>query len=127
MSTITISRVLLTGGPGFFSRLANVRLLAATRELRGMEDTLESSQEQRRKIEAEIASIRADRAKLTAALLEATQNTNAAERKIRSDKSRCNSWKGSCKSFSRRRKPSLISSARCASVWDTSWTPWRPR
>ena len=39
MSTITISRVLLTGGPGFFSRLANVRLLAATRELRGMEES----------------------------------------------------------------------------------------
>ena len=39
MSTITISRVLLTGGPGFFSRLANVRLLAATRELRGMEQS----------------------------------------------------------------------------------------
>lgn len=41
-------------------------------ELRGMEDTLEASQEQRRQIEAEIASIRADRAKLTAALLDAT-------------------------------------------------------
>ena len=39
MSTITISRVLLTGRPGFFSRLANVRLLAATRELRGMEES----------------------------------------------------------------------------------------
>jgi len=51
-------------------------------ELRGMEDTLEASQEQRRQIEAEIASIRADRAKLTAALLDATQNVNASERKI---------------------------------------------
>jgi hypothetical protein len=39
MSTVTISRVLLTGGPGFFSRLTNVRLLAATRELRGMEES----------------------------------------------------------------------------------------
>jgi hypothetical protein len=39
MSTITISRVLLTGGSGFFSRLANVRLLAATRELRGIEES----------------------------------------------------------------------------------------
>jgi hypothetical protein len=34
MSTVTISRVLLTGGPGFFSRLTNVRLLAATRDAR---------------------------------------------------------------------------------------------
>jgi hypothetical protein len=34
-----MSRVLLTGGPGLFSRLANVRLLAATREVRGMEES----------------------------------------------------------------------------------------
>jgi len=34
-----MSRVLLTGRPGFFSRLANVRLLAATREVRGMEES----------------------------------------------------------------------------------------
>jgi septal ring factor EnvC (AmiA/AmiB activator) len=47
-----------------------------------MEDTLEASQEQRRRIEAEITSIRADRAKLTAALLDATQIVNASERKI---------------------------------------------
>jgi hypothetical protein len=39
MSRITINRVLLTGGPGFFSRLANVQLLAATRKLRGMEES----------------------------------------------------------------------------------------
>jgi septal ring factor EnvC (AmiA/AmiB activator) len=51
-------------------------------DLRGMEDTLEASQEQRRRIEAEITSIRADRAKLTAALLDATQIVNASERKI---------------------------------------------
>lgn len=50
-------------------------------ELHGMEDTLEASQEQRRQIEAEIASISADRAKLAAALLEATRNVNASERK----------------------------------------------
>ena len=34
-----MSRVLLTGGPGFFSCLANVRLLAASREVRGMEES----------------------------------------------------------------------------------------
>jgi len=39
MSTITISSVILTGGAGFLSRLANVRLPAATREPRGMEET----------------------------------------------------------------------------------------
>ena len=39
MSTIAISRVLLTGGPGFFSCLASVRLLAGIRDLRGMEES----------------------------------------------------------------------------------------
>jgi hypothetical protein len=39
MSTITIGRVLLTGAPGFFSRVANVRLLAATRELRNIKES----------------------------------------------------------------------------------------
>jgi len=51
-------------------------------ELRGKEDTLETSQEQRRRMEAEITSIRADRAKLAAALIEATQNVNASERRV---------------------------------------------
>ena len=51
-------------------------------ELRGMEDTLDASQEQRRRIEAEIATIRADRAKLTEKLLDATRIVNASERKI---------------------------------------------
>ena len=35
-----MSRVLLTGGPGFLSRLANVRLLAAAREVQSPEDGL---------------------------------------------------------------------------------------
>jgi uncharacterized protein YbjT (DUF2867 family) len=34
-----MSRVLLTGASGLVSRLANVRLLAATREVRGMEES----------------------------------------------------------------------------------------
>ncbi len=63
-------------------------------ELRGMEDTLEASQEQRRQIEAEIASIRADRAKLTAALLDATQNVNASERKIGETEARLDTLTG---------------------------------
>ncbi|MGH6829810.1 MAG: murein hydrolase activator EnvC family protein, partial [Methylocella sp.] len=63
-------------------------------ELRGMENTLEASQEQRRRIEAEIASIRADRAKLTAALLDATQNVNASERKIGATEARLDTLTG---------------------------------
>jgi hypothetical protein len=34
-----MSSVLWTGGPGFFSRLANARLLPATREMRGMKES----------------------------------------------------------------------------------------
>ena len=41
-------------------------------ELRGVEDTLRASEEQRRQIEAEIEAIRADRARLNAALIETT-------------------------------------------------------
>ncbi len=63
-------------------------------ELRGMEDTIEASQEQRRQIEAEIASIRADRAKLTAALLDATQNVNASEQKIGETEARLDTMTG---------------------------------
>jgi murein hydrolase activator len=63
-------------------------------ELRGMEDTLEASQEQRKQIEAEITSIRADRVKLTAALLEATQNVNTSERKIGETESRLDALTG---------------------------------
>ncbi|HUZ91911.1 MAG TPA: peptidoglycan DD-metalloendopeptidase family protein, partial [Methylocella sp.] len=63
-------------------------------ELRGMEDTIEASQEQRRQIEAEIASIRADRAKLTAALLDATQKVNESERKIGETEARLDTLTG---------------------------------
>jgi hypothetical protein len=37
----TISRVPLTGGLGFFSRFADVRVVADTREVRGMEETID--------------------------------------------------------------------------------------
>ncbi|HUI22412.1 MAG TPA: peptidoglycan DD-metalloendopeptidase family protein [Methylocella sp.] len=63
-------------------------------ELRGMEDTLAASQEQRRQIEAEIASIRADRTKLTAALLDATQNVSESERKIGETEARLDTLTG---------------------------------
>ncbi|MGH6810982.1 MAG: murein hydrolase activator EnvC family protein [Methylocella sp.] len=63
-------------------------------ELHGMEDTLEASQEQRRRFEAEIASIRADRAKLIAALLDASQNVNASERKIGETEARLDTLTG---------------------------------
>jgi septal ring factor EnvC (AmiA/AmiB activator) len=49
-------------------------------ELRGVEDTLRQSEEQRRAIEAEIDSVRADRARLSAALIETTAKVQDAER-----------------------------------------------
>jgi septal ring factor EnvC (AmiA/AmiB activator) len=51
-------------------------------QLRGIEDTIEASQEQRRKLEAEVETIRADRARLNAALIDTTANTQATETKI---------------------------------------------
>ena len=49
-------------------------------ELRGVEDTLRASEEQRRAIEVEIESVRADRARLSAALIETTAKVQDAER-----------------------------------------------
>jgi murein hydrolase activator len=49
-------------------------------ELRGVEDTLRQSEEQRRAIETEIDSVRADRARLSAALIETTAKVQDAER-----------------------------------------------
>ena len=49
-------------------------------ELRGVEDTLRQSDDQRRAIETEIDSVRADRARLSAALIETTAKVQDAER-----------------------------------------------
>ena len=51
-------------------------------ELHGVEDTIRASDEQRRSIESEIESIRADRARLAAALIETTANVQNAERGV---------------------------------------------
>jgi len=48
-------------------------------ELRGVEDTLRQSEDQRRAIEAEIDSVRADRARLSAALIDTTAKVQDAE------------------------------------------------
>lgn len=60
-----------------------------------MQDSLEASEAQRRQIEAEIASIRTDRGKLEAALLEMTQNVGATEAKIGEAEARLDSLMGS--------------------------------
>ena len=70
-------------------------LITRRLELRGMERSLETSQGQRQRIEAEIESIRADRAKLTSALLNATKDVNATERKIGETEARLDTLTGS--------------------------------
>jgi murein hydrolase activator len=50
--------------------------------LRGLEDTMRASDEQRRLIEADIETFRADRARLSAALIDTTAKVQDAERQI---------------------------------------------
>ncbi len=64
-------------------------------ELRGMQDTLEASQEQRAKIEADVASIRTDRAKLAAALVDLVQAIDDRERRIGEAEARLDTLTGS--------------------------------
>jgi murein hydrolase activator len=49
-------------------------------ELHGVEDTIRASEEQRRKIEADVEALKADRARLTAALIETTAKVQDNER-----------------------------------------------
>src|SRR5271169_276098 len=48
-------------------------------QLRGVEDTLKASEEQRRQIEADVEAIRLDRARLNAALIETTAKVQDIE------------------------------------------------
>ncbi|MBI1868229.1 MAG: peptidoglycan DD-metalloendopeptidase family protein [Methylocystis sp.] len=64
-------------------------------ELRGLEDTMSASLEQRRKIEAEIATIRADRARLSQTLIEAAQRVASIEAKAAEAETRLDAMTGS--------------------------------
>jgi septal ring factor EnvC (AmiA/AmiB activator) len=64
-------------------------------ELRGMQDTLDASEAQRRKIGAEIEILRGDRARFMAALLSTTERVSAAERKISEAEARLDTLSGS--------------------------------
>ncbi len=64
-------------------------------ELRGMEDTLQTSQAQRAKIEAEVAAIRTDRAKLEAALVDLAKTIDDREGKIAAAEARLDELTGS--------------------------------
>jgi len=64
-------------------------------ELQGIQDTLKASEEQRRKIEAEIEATRADREKLNSALIDANEKVQSAEGKIHASEVRLDTMKGS--------------------------------
>ena len=69
--------------------LANTQM-----QLRGVEDTLDASAAQRRKIEIEVETARADRARLTAALLDTAAKVRDSETKIAAAESRLESLAG---------------------------------
>jgi septal ring factor EnvC (AmiA/AmiB activator) len=71
------------------------RRSGAETELRGIEDTMQSAEEQRHKLEAEVESIRADRARLNAALIDTTANAQGTEAKIAEVEKRLDALTGS--------------------------------
>jgi len=64
-------------------------------ELRGVQDTIEASDAQRRKIEAEIEGLRDDRARLATALIGTTERIGALERAIGDAEARLDTMTGS--------------------------------
>jgi septal ring factor EnvC (AmiA/AmiB activator) len=63
-------------------------------ELRGVEDSMNASGEQRRKIEGEISKLQADRARLTGALIETTERVAAIEERMIGVEKRLESFAG---------------------------------
>jgi murein hydrolase activator len=70
-------------------------------ELRGVEDTIRASEEQRRAIESEIEAIRADRARLASALIETTAKVQDAERGVAAAEERLTSLNAKADALSR--------------------------
>ncbi len=63
-------------------------------ELQGIQDTIQASQAQRQKIEAEIENLRGDRARLAAALITTTQQVTNNERKVSEAEARLDTLNG---------------------------------
>ena len=70
-------------------------------ELRGVEDTIRESDEQRRAIQAQMEAIRADRARLSTALIETTAKVQDAEREVAAADERLKSLNAKADSLSR--------------------------
>ena len=64
-------------------------------QLRGVQENLSASDEQRRKIQADIEEIRTDRVRLTAALIDASDKVHAAESKVAEVEKRLDTLTGS--------------------------------
>jgi murein hydrolase activator len=64
-------------------------------QLRGVEDTMRASEEQRRRIEADIETIRTDRARLNAALIDTTAKVQETERQMDAANERLTTLTGS--------------------------------
>jgi murein hydrolase activator len=64
-------------------------------QLRGVEDTMRASEDQRRRLEADVESIRADRARLNAALIDATAKVQETERQMDAANARLTTLVGS--------------------------------
>ncbi len=87
LRALTIGAALLAAGAGARADPDGVPSKAdekAAQELRlhGVEDTMRASEEQRRRIEADIETFRADRARLSAALIDTTAKVQEAEGQI---------------------------------------------
>ncbi|MGO9004468.1 MAG: murein hydrolase activator EnvC family protein [Beijerinckiaceae bacterium] len=88
----------LTSAPQSESETATIKpreLDSRQLELRGVEDTIGASEEQRRQIEADIENLRNDRARLLSALLATTEKVNAAAQKISETEARLETLTGS--------------------------------
>jgi septal ring factor EnvC (AmiA/AmiB activator) len=72
---------------------------AQEQQLKNVEETIKASVEQRRRIEAEIESVRADRARLTEALIETTAKVQESERQIVAANERLSALNGSAEAL----------------------------
>ena len=63
-------------------------------QLRGLEDTLDAAEAQRRKLETDVEAIRTDRARLNAALIDATAKIRASEIRVDAAQRRLNGLTG---------------------------------
>ncbi|MCB1542605.1 MAG: peptidoglycan DD-metalloendopeptidase family protein, partial [Rhodoblastus sp.] len=104
LTTRRIARIAALAGTAFLSAPAGAQapaepgfdpVASKKLELRGVEDTISASAEQRAKIQAEIESIRQDRARLNAALLDATAKVAEADARLAKVEARLDRLTGS--------------------------------